>query len=419
MWRRRACARIAVAGSLFVIALLAAAGCSGSHSVRSAETSVTPPATPSRHASTGAVSRCTAAVATAATLGAVRTSMLGLPGAPFGVATVSDGAWSFVALPSGIGVVSDSAPAPRLVRTIALPAGLQPYGETLTPDGRHLLIAAGTGAVVIDTATAERGTSSPVLGVLSSTHDAQQAGAVEVSVSPDGAYAFVSLEYRNALAVFDLRAATASHFTRPGFVGLIPLGQGVVGTALSPDGRWLYATSEFAAGQNPQASQTQGTLAVIDARRAESEPAHAVLTTVAAGCQPVRVATAAGAIVWVTARGSNALLGFSAADLHDASAQHALRANVHVGEEPVGLALVDNEHRLIVADSDRFQAPGAQPALTVVDPNAALAGKPALLGSIPTGAFPREMAAAPGRRTLQVADYGSNQLQTIDLTTLP
>jgi hypothetical protein len=112
-------------------------------------------------------------------------------------------------------------------------------------------------------------------------------------------------------------------------------------------------------------------------------------------------------------------LAFSAADLHDASAQHALRANVHVGEEPVGLALVDNGQRIIVADSDRFQAPGAQPALTVVDPKAALAGRPALIGSISTGAFPREMALAPGRRTLQVSDYGSNQLQTINLTTLP
>jgi DNA-binding beta-propeller fold protein YncE len=306
-----------------------------------------------------------------------------------------------------------------LVRTVALPGGLQPYGETLSPDGRHLLAAAGTGAVVIDTATAERGKFPPVLGVLSSMHGAQQAGAVEVAVSPDGAYAFVSLEYRDAIAVFDLRAAAASHYRRSGFVGLVPLGQGVVGTAVSPDGRWLYATSEFAVGQNPQASQTHGTLSVIDARRAESEPARAVLASVAAGCQPVRVATAGGANVWVTARGSNALLAFSAADLHDASAQHALRANVHVGEEPVGLALVDNGRRIVVADSDRFQAPGAQPTLSVVDPNAALVGRPALLGSIGTGAFPREMALAPGRGILEVSDYGSNQLQTIDLMTLP
>jgi hypothetical protein len=46
-------------------------------------------------------------------------------------------------------------------------------------------------------------------------------------------------------------------------------------------------------------------------------------------------------------------------------------------------------------------------------------GSNALIGSISTGAFPREMALAPGRRTLQVSDYGSDQLQTIDLTTLP
>ena len=135
----------------------------------------------------------------------------------------------------------------------------------------------------------------------------------------------------------------------------------MVGLALSPDGQWLYATSELARGAR-LARNAQGSLAVISVRRAATDPARSVVSTVAAGCQPVRVITSAdGAVAWVTARGSDALLGFSTALLRSHPAR-SLVARAGVGEAPVGLALVDNGRQIVVADSNRFQAPARRPA---------------------------------------------------------
>jgi len=88
---------------------------------------------------------------------------------------------------------------------------------------------------------------------------------------------------------------------------------------------------------------------------------------VAAGCDPVRVITSAdGRQVWVTARESDDLLCFSAAALQTDPAR-VLVATVRVGEAPVGLMLVKNGSLIVVADSNRFGAPGANSSLSVVD----------------------------------------------------
>ena len=59
---------------------------------------------------------------------------------------------------------------------------------------------------------------------------------------------------------------------------------------VSPDGRWLYVTSEVMA-QKPNGNV--GTLTVVNVARAEAHPATAVAATAAAGCSPVRVITSA------------------------------------------------------------------------------------------------------------------------------
>ena len=57
--------------------------------------------------------------------------------------------------------------------------------------------------------------------------------------------------------------------------------------------------------------------------------------------------------------------------------------------------------------------------LSVVNVAAALAGRPAVLGIIPAGMFPREMALEPGGQTLLVTNYASGQLEAISVPTLP
>jgi hypothetical protein len=311
-----------------------------------------------------------------------------------------------------------------------------PAGAAVTPDGRYLLVADGSGAVVLSVARAEAGTAGAVLGVLAAPRQANgpPGGAIEVAVSPDSRFVFVTLEYDGEAVVFNLEAALAHGFGGAAYVGAIPLGNAAVGMAVSPDGRWLYATSEGAvARQHPVAlgstrcqghvpgtrpGEPPGTLTVVDLRRAESDPAQSVTATVDAGYQPVRVVTAAnGTEVWVTARASDDLLCFSAARLA-ADPAHALVAVTRVGSEPVGLAAVRGGTLIVVADSNRFGAAGQNSTLSVVDAGAALAGRAAIVGDLPAGGFPRDMSLSPDG-TLLVSDYASGQVQAIATADLP
>ncbi len=343
-----------------------------------------------------------------------RAAMAGIKAMPFGVAVTPDGHWAFVAAGASIEVLHvGAALAPVPVRNIPV-APANPLGETITSDGRYLLAADGTGAVVISVARAEQGTANAVLGTLQAPASAVGAGgAIEVAVSPDGGYAFVTLEDADRAVVFNLAKALAHGFGPADYVGSIPLELAPVGITVSPDGRWLYATSE-GGGQGADT----GTLTVADLARAETDPATSVVATVDAGCEPVRVITSAdGTQVWVTARASDDLLCFAAARLTSDPAR-ALVAIVRVGEAPVGLAAARGGSLIVVADSNRFDVTGQSANLDVVNVAAALAGRPAVIGHIRSGLFPRDMTADPDG-TVLVSNYGSGELEAVDVASIP
>jgi DNA-binding beta-propeller fold protein YncE len=343
---------------------------------------------------------CSSAVAGASPIASARTAFLQVPHPPFGVAATRVGHWAFAdEIDSKLIVLRDGSLEPRIVRSIRLPYGAA-LGMTLAPDGRYLLIAdVMNGVWVVSVTRAERGERSPVLGTLFEPGQIYKGGgAIEVATSRDGQYVFVSLEDRNQVAVYDLREALADHFRGSGYLGVIPLGIAPVGLAVSPNGRWLYASSE---ASRPG---SQGTLSVIDVAAAERSPKHAVRASVPAGCSPVRVALSPdGRIAWVTARGSDALLAFSTRALIRHA--HALLAVIPVGEAPVGLAVVAHGAMIVVGNSDRFHVAGAGADLMVVSAKAALAHQPAVLGTLPSGIFPRDMALEPDGDTLLVVNY--------------
>jgi DNA-binding beta-propeller fold protein YncE len=350
-----------------------------------------------------------AAVAHEPVLSAVRTAFVALPGQPFGVATTADGRWSFVDLLGGrVEVLSDAAFAPSAVRTLTVPADA--VGNSITRDGRYLLVADGNdGATVVSVAGAVAGASGAVLGTLKEPREPRlgHGAAIEVASSLNGRYVFVSIESGKAIAVYDLRDALRARFRTSGYLGSVPLGIAPVGVAFSPNGRWLYATSELA-----RRGSQKGTLSVISVAEAERHPARAVLATVPAGFSPVRVAVSSdGSVVWVTARGSDQLLAFAAKKLRSNPA-HALLDAVRVGRGPVGLALVADGRQVIVADR-------AQSRLTVVSTTAVLAHRPAVIGTIPGGSQPREMALEPNGNTLLVGNFSSDQLEAVDVAKLP
>ena len=138
--------------------------------------------------------------------------------------------------------------------------------------------------------------------------------------------------------------------------------------------------------------------------------------TIGAGASPVRVVLSPGGkVAWVTARGSDALLGVATARL--ISARPALVADVPVGSAPVGVVLVDGGRLAVVADSNRFAGRGAQ-WLSVVSIQDAVHGRSALVGQIRAGSFPRQFALSPDGQTLYVTNFASSQLETIRVADL-
>ncbi|HEU5419086.1 MAG TPA: hypothetical protein VFV41_15445, partial [Streptosporangiaceae bacterium] len=340
---------------------------------------------------------CTTANAQASELTKVRTDTTTVGGNPFAVRESRDHAYTFITINDGIAVLRNNGngTAPSMVRTYSVPNANK--GMALTRDGRYLLAAGGPGAVVIDVAQAEQGAANPVVGELKAPRGT---GGVGVVVSPDGKYAFVTLQETTHMAVFNLAKALSNGFAPSSFVGFVPLGVQPVGVTFSADNRWLYVTSFQ---RKPGPEPAPGTLSVVSVPGAEKNPATSVKHVVGAGCSPARVTTD-GSNVWVTARDSNSVLGYSAARLLS-DPQHALAAIVKVGPGPIGISFTPNGKELVVADSN--QATRLDGSVAVVSISKALAGKPALLGVIPARGQPRQ---------LTVADRGQSILATLQRT---
>jgi DNA-binding beta-propeller fold protein YncE len=369
------------------------------------------------------IAGCSTTVAAAPELSNVAIGYLSGPIVPFGVAMSADSRFAFVVDSAGALFVYRLSSSPPRLETAdrfyspgsrqyqaVLPAlDLSPIGLAITPNGHYLVAAEGSGAAVFDVANLEKRHSRPASWLVGTFRTSGQ-GAIEASVAPNGAYVFVTLEDSNELAVLRLAGALRRGARRADLVGMVPLGQAPVGMAIAPNGRYLYVTSEAAS-----ATGTEGTLTTIDLAEAERAPSRAIVSTVPAGCSPVRV-VATRASVFVTARGSDALLEFNAADLVDHPAS-AFESDVLVGEAPVGLALVHRDRTIVVADSDRFATPGAGASLAVVGVRAN--GQIRLAGYIGSGSFPRDMAASPNGRWLLVSNYGSSQVEAVNLSSLP
>src|SRR5262249_31323999 len=197
------------------------------------------------------------------------------------------------------------------------------------------------------------------------------------------------------------------------YLGSLHIGTQPVGLAVSPDGLTLYATTFI------QDASVPGRLTTINVGKAtqKGEMGDAVISQVAAGCHPARIVVD-GKTVWVTTRQSNFVLGYSAARLKNGG-KNALIAKVHVGQQPIGAVLLDGGKKLIVSDNDNTPPPQTAHNLAVIDTEAALLGEPALLGYIPSGPTPRDMAALPNGQFLYVTNRKSGQIQIVDLSKNP
>jgi DNA-binding beta-propeller fold protein YncE len=358
-------------------------------------------------------------VAAGRLLAAQRPVTMLVPGSPTAVVGTADGRWAFASVSTGTGgeiaVIALGREGPRLVRTVELPGSLpDAFGMAMTHDGMLLVVAGYTATAVLSVRALEDGGSDPVAGTL----DDAGAGQFEVAVSGDDRYVFVTDETTGGLSVFNLALALRRGFSARGVAaGIVPLASGAVGVAMSPGGGQLYVTTYGAYGPH-------GELWVIGTGRAESgADGTAVLAHVPAGCQPVRVAVSPdGSTVWVTALQSNALLGFSAADLRD-DPSRALRAVVRVGSEPVGLLVVDDGRLALVGNSNRGLVPGtgsnASQTVSVVNTAAALAQRPAVVGIVPAGLFPRDLTFDQATGQVLLGNFKSGTIEEFPVPAPP
>ena len=336
-----------------------------------------------------------------------------LPANPFAVAASPDGRHAFVSTPrpGSRGVLALSAEpdsAWRLSRELWFESGIVPRALLTDRAGRYLVVANSDGGlIVLDIERFLGGADDPLACVVGSP----RTGSMQVVLDRDDRFAFVTDEESSSVSVFDFGDSLHGAAPRAALVGHATLPQAPVGLALTADGTHLLVTCQGAGGR-----RATGVLSVLKTADLAEDPSRAAASSVPAGAEPVRVVlTESSEVAWVSARGSNALLAFDVAALL-AGAGRSLRAVVPVGATPVGVALLERGGTVIVANSNRYGSDArAASTLSVVDAAAALAGRQALAGALPAGAFPRELAVLPDDRTVLVTNVYSQELEAISL----
>jgi DNA-binding beta-propeller fold protein YncE len=275
-------------------------------------------------------------------------------------------------------------------------------------------------------------------------------GTLDVAVTPDGEYAFVMNEYGHvdgdpvashsgSIGVVQLGRGSAGHVIASGtkLLGRIPMfGKSIAGMKLSPDGSRLYVTTEISdhglqpagqtnpilfhtsgCSQGPGTDTGTGLLTVIDVAKAKRNPdTSAIISTVAAGCSPVRmIVSCNGGTLWLTARGDNRVLAFSTELLETDAARALVGSAATGGDAPVGIALFHHDQLLAVTNSNRFNPANVGTTnATILDVSNPAVAK--VLVKIKTGDFPREITVDPDDSTLYLTNFSSNSFQVIKTT---
>ncbi len=342
-----------------------------------------------------------------------------LPGHPFGVVLSTEdhhiGCWVFVALDNGgIAVLRRNNGRIELKHTVKVKG--HPLGMALSPDGKILIVASGHFVLFLDVKRLKSGKGD---ATITSISDGDNPMSGYLNITARGEFLFVSNEAAQTISVIDLEHGRKT-------IGVIPVGIGPIALTFSKDQRYLYTSSLSASpdwnwpkvckpegqdGAAAEAMKPEGAIVVVDVARAETDPAHSVVSRVPAACNPVRIApTPSGDRIYVTARGSNAVLAFDT-DKLVSNPDHARLGMAFVGSAPVPIAIAGGGKFVIVGNSNRFDM--NQSKAQVLD---VLSADPfRVVSHIQAGAFPREMTLSPDGNTLFVSNSSSNSLEVIDL----
>jgi DNA-binding beta-propeller fold protein YncE len=353
-----------------------------------------------------------------------------VPGAPMGAVSTPDEQTVFVSInsanpqqPNGIAVLRCVSGRYRFDRLVSVEN--QPTISTLTPNAEMLVVPDDNYIAFLDVRRILSGSPQPIAGYIEDIPN-DDGGAVYSAVSPDGRFAFISEEQSGKLTVIDLQKVASGGTTHDAIVSEFLIGNEPVALVFTKDGAHLFATVQIALRKanyphtcKPEFegagdSDSPGAVVTIDVAKAERDPGNAIVSSVPAACHPVRASLSPdGATLWVTARGSNAVLAFSTSKLlaGDATAQIA---SIGVGTAPVPIVATPDGRYVLAGNSDRFGTPGKNQELTVID-----ARTHAVLGRIPVGAFPRQFNVTPSGSTILLSNFGSGTVTVIDPAAIP
>ena len=195
---------------------------------------------------------------------------------------------------AGIAVLSRKGGRLDLVRTVPMPEPLA--GIVLTHDGKMLIAAAIDKVMFLDVPCLISGCGKPIAGSFS---DGRNMQSIYANVTSDDKLLFVSEEAGSAITVIDLGHARGAGFRADSIIGKIPVGHAPIALTFSPDGRWLFTTSQAALKEwgwpaackpegRPNVSDLlnpEGAVVVVDVERAKSNPANAVAARDSRGMQ--------------------------------------------------------------------------------------------------------------------------------------
>jgi DNA-binding beta-propeller fold protein YncE len=176
----------------------------------------------------------------------------------------------------------------------------------------------------------------------------------------------------------------------------------------SPDGRFVYATSQFT---EIEGMRGPGRVASLDVGLAEIDPNNCVLNRVPAG-NAVRLALSMdGSIAWVTLRTENRLVAFDAASLREDPTCKPI-ASVPVGRAPVGVTPALDDRVVLVANSNRFDEPNAPQTVTLIDVRDVRQASLRPMGDVEVGVFPRELTRLPTGDCV-LTNFGSGEVSIL------
>ncbi|KAH6645806.1 cytochrome cd1-nitrite reductase-like protein [Truncatella angustata] len=342
--------------------------------------------------------------------------------------------FAFVAVNFSIGVLDTSEFTPKLTQLLPLPPDFMignddinedGYGYralTLSPDKENLYVATGYGAVIFDVPRTLAGRNDSIVGVLSKDGYVGRS-SIELSITADGKFAFISQEF-GSNATYGLGAIEVYNITRlenrtvtSTWKGFIALGYATIGQQFSTDHTQLFVTSEM--NNTAQSlNDTSGIISVLDVAKLRQTPGKSLIKKVDAGCHPVRAQLSLdGKYLWVTQREANQVMAFDTIKLSDNTSTEALVATVNTGTSPIGITAIKNH--ILTADSNRFGYSNASTGVTVVNAQAALGPKQRVnFGQIPTGPFPRALAASPDGDVLLISEFDGATIRAVNVTSL-